>query len=368
MLDYRSSIEYQTWKGVATGETPREGTLYSIQALRALAAWMVVLHHYCMIFPVVKQPGWRHVFFDRGAVGVDVFFVVSGLVMGLSASDPRTTPGAFLAKRLARIVPAYWLFTVVVAALIVEAPRVMARQGYSPEFLLKSLLFVPAQNPSGLGMFPVNTVGWTLEFEMVFYVIVAASLFAKLPQRWLWIVMGLVVLQRQLIPLGAVGTFYSQPILYEFLLGIVAAHLWRSGALRDPGFLFACPAVLVAIVCIERAKAGGSPLRGLDWGVPSFLLVCAFLALERHFERALLLKHLGDHSYSVYLAHPPILYLGWYAHRVEGVNRALVSVVCLVAIALVGAGSYRFVEQPARRRLSRWLLSGHTRVRPASPS
>jgi len=136
---------------------PREA-LSSIQALRAFAAWTVVLHHYCLIFRVDHPSMWRRLFIDHGASGVDVFFVVSGLVMGLSACDPEMTPRRFAIKRIARIVPAYWVVTLVVAVLIVCAPAVMVDQGYSPELLVKSLLFVPAQNPDGLGFLPVNTV------------------------------------------------------------------------------------------------------------------------------------------------------------------------------------------------------------------
>jgi exopolysaccharide production protein ExoZ len=341
-----------------TGEVPRERVLYSIQAIRALAAWSVVVHHYCMIFAVPNPSWWRRGFLDHGWLGVDVFFVVSGFVMGLGAADRTVTPRAFMVKRLARIVPAYWLFTLAVALLITLAPDVMVQQGCSPESLIKSLLFIPSENPGGIGVLPVITVGWTLNYEMVFYLIVAITLFVKLPQRWLWLVIAIVALQQVLVPQGVVSSYYASSLFYEFLMGVLAAHLWRAGALRGRAWWFGCLAVL-AMYCLLRAPAPANTLsRELECGVPAFLLVCAALGLEPLFKRAALLKRLGDHSYSVYLIHPAILYSGWYLGGSRHVRYyyALLSIACLAAIALVGAASYRFIEQPAGRWITRRLL------------
>jgi peptidoglycan/LPS O-acetylase OafA/YrhL len=337
------------------GLAPSREVLSSIQALRALAAWCVVLHHYYLIFPMQQPGAWRRVVLEHGSAGVDVFFVVSGFVMGLSANDPTITWRGFLAKRIGRLVPAYWLVTLVVALLIVYVPQMMTGQGYSHELLVKSLLFVPAQNPGGSGLVPINTVGWSLNTEVMFYVIVAASLVAPRPQRWVWIAAGLVLVQRLLCPLGLISDFYRDPILYEFLLGIAAAHLWRSGALRGRPWVFAGLAVF-AIVCLTRPPLPWGLIRLVDYGLPAFLLVCAFLGLERTFERARFLVHLGNHSYSVYLIHPTILYAGMYLHRTHGWRVPMISVACFTAIALIGALSYRLVERPAGRLVTRALM------------
>lgn len=331
-----------------------ERILHSIQALRALAAWSVVLHHYCMILAVQAPSWWRQGFIDHGAVGVDVFFVVSGFVMALSASDPALSPRAFIAKRIGRIVPAYWLFTLIVALMIWGLPEIMLKQGVSPEFLIQSLLFLPAENPGNYhNVLPVITVGWTLNLEMAFYLIVGAAMFVRLPQRWLAIVGAIAVLQLLLAPLEIVSVFYTTPLLYEFLLGIAAAHLWKAGALRGPSWVFAGLAVL-AIALLIRAPLN-SATHLIDCGVPAFLLVCAFVGCERHFQHAGLLKRLGDHSYSVYLIHPTIFYVGWYVYQETKLRHGLLSVACLTAIALIGAASYRFIERPAGRWLTRLL-------------
>ena len=59
--------------------------LYSLQALRAFAAWVVVCHHFMQIFFDFHATGpVGQLLTDRGAVGVDIFFVISGLVIYLS--------------------------------------------------------------------------------------------------------------------------------------------------------------------------------------------------------------------------------------------------------------------------------------------
>lgn len=337
----------------STADVAPERILSSIQVLRALAAWSVVVSHYCMIFAVENPSWWRRGFLTYGSLGVDVFFVVSGFVMALSASDPTLEARTFIAKRIGRIVPAYWLITVVVAFVIYYWPQMMPNQGYSPWFLAQSLAFVPAQNPGGMGLLPVNTVGWTLNLEVVFYLIVGASLFTKLPQRWVWIVTAIAVLQLLLAPLGFVSSLYSTTLFYEFVMGIAAAHLWKAGALRGPSWAFAGLAVFALALLLRSSP--GSLTHIIDCGIPAFLFVCAFIGCERHLQRAVLLKRLGDHSYSVYLIHPLILYIGFHVYRETHIRHGLISMACLALIALLGAASYRFIERPAGRWLTRLL-------------
>ncbi len=331
---------------------PRDRVLSAIQVLRALAAWSIVGQHYCLIFPVEHPSWWRQGFLIHGSVGVDVFFIISGFVMALGAMDPATTPRSFIAKRLGRLVPAYWLYTLVIAAVITYAPQVLPNQGCSPEFLVKSLLFVPAQNPSGLGLYPVNTVGWTLNLEVLFYVLVALSLFTALPRRWLWILAGLAVVQMLLSPLGIVTAFYSTPLIYEFAMGLVLAHLWKAGVLRGPAWQFAGLAVLGVVLLLRAPTLDNT--RVIDCGVPAFLLVAGCIGCERYFQRLRVLERMGDHSYSVYLIHPLILFVGWYAYRETHIKHVF-PFVCIGLIAVLGAASYHFVERPVGRWLTRLL-------------
>lgn len=337
----------------------QRNTLHSIQGLRALAAWSVVVHHYVWVFGAAALPAGA-ILYDRMRVGVDVFFVISGLVMATTAGS---SPRAFVVRRVARIVPVYWLTTALVALVIVSVPALLPRSGYSPGFLAQSLFFVPAQNPSGIGLYPVNTVGWTLNFEAIFYALIALALFVPLRWRWLLVGTGILALQR-----GLLGSFYTDPIIYEFLLGVVAAQLWRRGAVSGPAWAYGL--IAVAALLVIGLMPFDATIRPLAWGLPCFGLVCACLRLEPYL-RFPLLTRLGDKSYAVYLLHLLVLSAGLYSVEKFGWNRPLVSVACIGVIAGLSTLSYRYFEAPvrkwARERILGPAVPRHSALRAGSP-
>src|ERR1700675_3528856 len=97
-------------------------TVYGVQALRAIAALMVVLVHsiYLWHTRILHEPDPRY--WMNGAAGVDIFFVISGLVMTLSLpgmSRFKHKARVFLWRRITRIVPLYWFATTLKAVLLV---------------------------------------------------------------------------------------------------------------------------------------------------------------------------------------------------------------------------------------------------------
>ncbi len=322
--------------------------LISVQALRALAAWAVVCHHFMQIFFDFEARGpIGQLFIDKGAVGVDIFFVISGLVIFLSTEGKALPPARFLLYRLFRIVPAYWLYTVLMALLVVFARPLLPDQTVDWSHLLLSLLFIPTENPGGYGIYPTLNVGWTLNYEMLFYVLFAWALLFRLQVRLLVVAALLFAVCQAWTGFGWVSEFYRSDIVYEFLLGIGIGMLYRRGwigpALWLP--LLGIGAGLLAIYHLPPEP------RLLNWGVPSAVLVMASMALERHVERNRLLKLLGDCSYSVYLMHVLVLSAGGYLARRYGINPYLMFVVCALAIAIGSWLSYEWVE----KRSYQWL-------------
>ncbi|AWA39898.1 acyltransferase [Pseudomonas fluorescens] len=322
--------------------------LISVQALRALAAWAVVCHHFMQIFFDFEARGpIGQLFIDKGAVGVDIFFVISGLVIFLSTEGKALPPARFLLYRLFRIVPAYWLYTVLMAVLVVFARPLLPDQTVDWSHLLLSLLFIPTENPGGYGIYPTLNVGWTLNYEMLFYVLFAWALLFRLQVRLLVVAALLFAVCQAWTGFGWVSQFYRSDIVYEFLLGIGIGMLYRRGwigpALWLP--LLGIGAALVAIYHLPPEP------RLLNWGVPSAVLVMASMALERHVERNRLLKLLGDCSYSVYLMHVLVLSAGGYVARRYGINPYLMFIVCALAIAIGSWLSYEWVE----KRSYQWL-------------
>ena len=160
----------------------RSGTRYdSIQILRAVAALAVVVFH----------AGQRvAVPFGVGQAGVDIFFVISGFVMWI-VSDNGKTPIEFIRARILRIVPLYWVATLLMAvgAWLGLFPRMRVAW----DDLLASLFFVPYYSLSSTKeIVPVLRQGWTLNYEMFFYVSFALALMLKrsiqIPVLVLWFI------------------------------------------------------------------------------------------------------------------------------------------------------------------------------------
>ncbi|MNI86179.1 hypothetical protein D3C73_1432460 [compost metagenome] len=95
----------------------------------------------------------------------------------------------------------------------------------------------------------------------------------------------------------------------------------------------------------------------LHWGLPSALIVLAFVALERYFQGNRVLKALGDCSYSVYLIHVLVLYAGWFASQRLHLNPYLVFGLCVPSIGLMSWFSYQWLERGLYRRMQAWLAA-----------
>lgn len=327
--------------------------LISVQALRALAAWVVVGHHFVQVFFnfEVDTP-LAYLFADKGGIGVDVFFVISGLVIFLATADKNLTPWRFMLMRVARIAPAYWFYTLLMAVLLVTMPSLFPETHVVPSHVLLSLLFIPAQNPGGFGIYPLVDVGWTLNFEMLFYLLFAFALLVRGAYR-LWGVAALLYLVCYVITpaLNLADGFYHNDIVLEFLMGVVIGLLYRRGVCRVRPWL---PLLGIVAACAAVYHGVNLP-RALEWGVPSAILVISFVALEPYFHGSHWLKLLGDCSYSVYLLHTMVLSAGrWVAER-HGIDPYAMLPVCLLLTAFGAYGSYQWLEKGAYRRLKRWF-------------
>lgn len=278
--------------------------LVSLQIVRALAAWTVVFHHYVQLYTGTNTESVIGSFFwNRGSLGVDVFFVLSGFVMCMMVQTSKKGPAIFIIDRVFRIAPTYWFYTAVLVACIYFFPRGFHFYQFNVETLVKSALFLPSVNPSGIGVFPVLTVGWTLNFEMFFYVVLAC--FMVLSRRWaLLIFLVLFPLFPFAYPEGApLSVIARDHRLNEFWAGAALAAVWSGGLaikVRD----FPIPSLIVGLASLLWGVAlllGGSPLM-FALSIVAFALVCEqHLPRESFLVRAL--AHLGDISYSTYLAH-----------------------------------------------------------------
>ncbi|HWF64195.1 MAG TPA: acyltransferase [Rhizomicrobium sp.] len=279
--------------------------LVNIQALRAVAAFLVVFVHLGRLTELAGLPNGVT---DFGNSGVDLFFVISGLIMVVTTSERSQTASHFLRHRIARIVPLYWVITVAVFALALAAPALLQSTRADPLELIKSLVFIPYQRFDGQ-MHPVVFVGWTLNYEMMFYAIFALGML--LPWRSLGLafaltVLGLASLAGQVFaPHAPLPAFYTSPIMLEFGAGMVLGVLLT----RDLLPAARAPALVMGVVAFVLMLAGSwlwpTIDRSIMSGIPAFFIVGSALMAERAglAWKSGWIQLLGAASYSIYLTH-----------------------------------------------------------------
>ena len=330
--------------------------LNSLTVLRAIAATTVIFFH------TLAPTG--HTF---GGFGVDIFFVLSGFVIALVLDSPGITARLFLADRIARIVPLYWLLTFSVFAATLIAPSLFNSTTANLGNLLKSRLFIPYRKESG-EIFPMLFVGWTLNYEMMFYAVAAVSLILMRRHRLLFastLIFAIVCAVRASGSHGALATFYSHERVFEFPLGFTAWWLWKRGIRINPLLAGCMVAGCYAwMAFVDWHQMADSPL--LYFGIPAFLMVFGSLSLESMIGSDPLTRgaiFVGNASYAVYLSHPYCVeaarkLLPKAIHGFDVTSPIGVAIIIVVATT-VGGMLYWFADRPlhtgARQLLHRLL-------------
>lgn len=341
---------------------PSGDILVSVQALRFLAAAMVLLGHLQDSLRRGRIKGAEAVS-DPTMIpwhaGVDIFFVVSGFIMFFMSAAHFGSPGApgqFLRRRAIRVIPLYWLFTSLMIAVILALPGKVVHDDLDAPHLMATYFFIPWPNADG-AVQPLLSVGWTLNFEMLFYALFAAAMLLPLRAGMIALAtaFGGLVIVGWALSLPEPFATWTKPLILEFLFGIGIAALYMKGVrlpvLARLGLVAAGAALLIAG---EAAGLRGEVGRWLLWGAPSALIAAGFIFggdfPSSGFTGALRLG--GDASYSLYLSHLFSLRAIGLAWPVLGISNGW------AFIAVAGTGSivaavlvYLLVEKPMLRAL-----------------
>src|SRR5947209_399404 len=146
--------------------------LVHIQILRFFAALAVVAFHALGLAPkgFEAPDSLLSLALSYGGRGVDLFFVISGFIIFYTTRDATLMPAGFLRRRIERIVPLYFFVIFTFTVLALTLPAMFGTPGwYTPRHIVKSLGFISFTD----GEPPVIAVGWSLEYEMYFYLTVA---------------------------------------------------------------------------------------------------------------------------------------------------------------------------------------------------
>jgi len=336
------------------------GRITFLDGLRGIAALAVVAHHMSMaVVEELNRYGehFLHELFGYGALGVDIFFILSGFVIAMTLDRQSVTgrfAACFMIRRSLRLDPPY-LCSLALVIAITYASIAIGAQLPTPTLPQLAAHVFYLQNI--LGYKDLNPVNWTLCLEIQFYLVLVLSLAllrkvfsdsgtaALLQQRS--VIIGFAALA--LVSAAVHGDYIEIPIphlfiaqWYQFFLG--ALTYWcRRGYLPHRW-------VLIYVVVVFGISLSGKP----NAGDPVAALTAAML-LTMSTNRVLNsapLQFLGRISYSLYLIHVPIGWAGiafiarfvqndspWYA-----ISLGLMG----VAMSLIAAWMlYFFVEAPS---------------------
>ncbi len=304
------------------------GTLCNVQALRGVAALIVVAAHFSgpdgfesRVFGS-EWTSWSNL---PANTGVDLFFVISGFIMVITTWQSFDAPGSarrFLWRRVTRIYPLYWVATTAILLMLVLGPDSGRLEGSGRPDVLASYLLLPQE-----GRYPV-LVAWSLVHEMYFYLLFTASL--MLPRRWFGGVMAVwtgftlalhVAVETDLWDAQSLGTnpfiaLMASPINLEFVLGVAVGYAVIRGWVFRPREVLALGVLAAVLVLAHLAWSGWSDFPSPTYrvwgpGVVAALLVYGAVGVEVKGEGTfpVFAQRLGDWSYSLYLVHVPLLSL-----------------------------------------------------------
>lgn len=345
--------------------TNAEGRLLSIQVLRILAASAVVFQHARVHMGYFDGASdWMP--FDRGALGVDLFFVISGFIMVWVTQQSDLSPTQFIKRRLMRVWPLYALITVILGVVVFIAPGWYAGP---PDilYIVKSVFFIPAYRPEFGGLYPILVPGWSLNLEIVYYTLFGLAL--ATPNKYVTasvIVTALFLVCSSNMDAGAIPAAYGgrNGIMLEFLVGMLIGVAHVHGFRLSIGTATA----LLAFGVFQLLTFGKEGL--LQAGLPSGLILLAAISLPLNLgERA---NHwidlLGRASFALYLIHNPVIQVGARILNRLGYGKgdmdgwlffAIVFVVSLAGSVVV----HLYVEKPLNKVInSSWPFMRYKRL------
>ena len=349
----------QTTPLTVSCETPRpvRSKIDNIQGLRGIAVLLVLLYHLGKYeHRLFGNSSILPAFTEFGKSGVDLFFVISGIVMMTITAGRFSKPGtsqAFFTRRAARIYPLYWFFTLLYLPVYLFRPELMNRlEGTEGISLVASFFLFPHESVPLLGQ------GWTLIHEMYFYVGFALIMLRPEGEKMRWVALwGVTILGAHLLlPLGVlthpIVELVAHPLTFEFLAGCLIAWLVSRGERR-----WSMPLLIAGgITFLISAALPQTWPRVWLFLLPAGLLGYGGLVTEARgqFLFPRWLRWVGDVSYSLYLSHMLTLSVVKKAVTIAGLPAGLGNFVFILggtmACLIVAGLSYYFIEKPLLNR------------------
>ncbi|ASG85795.1 acyltransferase [Salmonella enterica subsp. diarizonae] len=339
--------------------------IFSIQILRGIAALFVVCFHFrYAVNDIYAQKDIGNRLFEFGSFGVDLFFIISGFIMAMSARKNENLSEFFI-KRFFRIYPLYF----VVLTLYI----LLSFNEYSLPQIIKSYLLVPIDYKSEMPYYgySIMAIAWTLTYEFWFYFIFGIS--KKLSYKNKFIISS-VLLSAPVVIVNGINIdafhanyvlnwgvfnniqFITNPVVYNFILGILSFNICvfvsKHKELLRPALSLVLPLLLLyGVIGVVSIRGMGHGIN--QWGWYCFIIVTSIVISEMYFKDMYAnskMVYLGEISFSIYLIHPLLFILVNSYHPFIDVFNSLsgfTRLSCLVAfVVCISHIVYRLIEIP----------------------
>lgn len=335
-----------------------------IDFLRGIACLSVVAFHYCSRGP---QAGWMpQAWFPGldtitryGYLGVDLFFLISGFVILMSARN--ATPREFLASRVARLFPAFW-----VAVTLTAGTAWFLHDGRF-EVPFRTYLINLSMVPHWFDVPYVDGAYWSLAVELHFYIMVWLLIRLRLLNHLEWIMLAWLGISF----INAVRPVY----MLQFWLNAGWAPLFVAGGafylIRTSGFS-------VLRICLLGASYGLAVQHALQYArlnvaktvglvepvvvvasISAIFAVFLMIAVKRwQMKGSWLTATLGALTYPLYVIHQNfgmMIYGRLYAAMRSPVFSLLLTIALVFIISML---VHRHIEKSAGPRLRQWIKGG----------
>jgi peptidoglycan/LPS O-acetylase OafA/YrhL len=349
-----------------------------IQVLRGIAIILVMMQHWRNRLPTPESYAqlFQHVVFWPG---VDIFLAISGFLIYRSISGELNRASSiteamrrFWLRRAARLVPAvvFWsLLSIGVASVTktvwgtaigkVAFGALLGAFGVSNFYLA----YCVPEHLAACGNPDYNGVTWSLSLEWQLYALLATALCFARKRRAVMLFVGVACILLLFSGTSFPALFYFRP--QAFALGVLIAFLIESGSRYV--VLARGSAANIVLLVLGILTAIAAPIHFPDQlqfaGIAVASALCLLSAIHGDsYSRtvlSLLLRWIGERSYSIYLCHLPIFLLVREGLSASFGLGATATTLCIalfsttIAIALASQFSYRFVEQPLQKRFKR---------------
>ena len=272
----------------------------------------------------------------------------------------------FILKRIIRVVPLYWFITLMIVIAGTLIPELFSKTRFEPVQTIQSLLFIPHYSLGFPGkIWPILVPGWTLNYEIFFYLIFGLLLFIPINRS-----LVLFLFFSTLVFIGvitesenALFKTYTNNLLLEFVAGVYIAKAFLDGRLNNRPLSLAISICVFGIFLLLTTVNIDSQnsVRAIYWGVPAALIVIGAIMIEGSgtLPRSRILHLLGDASYSIYLAHTytlTVLRIMW--SKLVSIEATTIEIILFACLGLIvssisGILLHLLIEKPLTNYLRR---------------